>query len=94
MEIFYLILLIWNVIVALMYGLDKFFAKCRARRISETTLITLAFLFGGIGAQFGMIIFHHKTSKSKFRFLIPLSVFCNVIFLIPIYRMFGISLPF
>ena len=27
---------------------------------------------GGIGAMFGMVLFNHKTSKTKFRLLVPL----------------------
>lgn len=73
------IILIWNIFVLLLYGLDKFKAKKSLRRIKETTLITPAFLLGGIGAMFGMVLFNHKTSKTKFRILVPLSVILNVI---------------
>lgn len=67
----------WNVIVALIYGYDKFRARRGGRRIKEATLLTLAFLLGGGGALFGMVIFNHKTSKKKFRFLIPLFALIN-----------------
>ncbi len=56
----------------LTYGVDKLKAKKSARRISEKTLIVCALLFGGLGAMFGMVIFNHKTSKTKFRTLVPL----------------------
>ncbi len=66
-------LLLWNVIVFFVYGADKLKAKKSKRRISEATLITLAFLFGGVGGLFGMVMFNHKTSKMKFRLLVPLA---------------------
>lgn len=73
------IIFIWNIFVLLLYGLDKFKAKRSMRRIKETTLIVPAFLLGGVGAMFGMVLFNHKTSKTKFRILVPLSVILNVI---------------
>ena len=66
-----IMLLIWNIIVMLFYGVDKMRAKAGGRRIRETTLLVSAFCFGGIGAMFGMILFNHKTSKIKFRILVP-----------------------
>lgn len=69
-----MIILIWNIVVFLLYAVDKRRAKKGARRISETSLITAAFLLGGVGAMFGMVICNHKTSKLKFRILVPLSV--------------------
>ena len=68
-----IMLLIWNTIVMLVYAVDKMQAKAGGRRIRETTLLVIAFCFGGIGAMFGMILFNHKTSKIKFRILVPLA---------------------
>lgn len=65
--------LIWNVSVMLMYGFDKIKAKSNRRRISEVTLLTSAFLLGGCGAMLGMVLFNHKTSKLRFRILVPIA---------------------
>lgn len=73
----YSIILIWNIIVMLIYGTDKLLAKAHKRRISEASLLTCAFLLGGSGAIFGMVLFNHKTSKIKFRILVPLSILFN-----------------
>lgn len=67
------VLLVWNIAVMLMYGIDKMQAKNGGRRISEKTLLSSAFFLGGCGAMLGMILFNHKTSKIKFRMLVPLS---------------------
>jgi len=81
----FIMLLIWNLIVMLLYGLDKLCAKAGARRIRESYLLASAFCFGAVGAMFGMVVFNHKTSKPKFRILVPLAalfvlieVFCHI----------------
>ena len=68
------VLLIWNIFVMLLYGFDKMQAKKRGRRVSESTLLLCSFLLGGCGAMFGMILFNHKTSKMKFRLLVPATI--------------------
>ena len=68
----------WNFIVSLVYGYDKLQAKQGKRRVREVLLLSLAFAFGGVGAMFGMILFNHKTSKLKFRFLVPVFAVLNV----------------
>ena len=82
MNYFWYVLLIWNIVVLFVYGVDKLLAKQQKRRISEAALLVCAFLFGGCGAMFGMVLFNHKTSKLKFRIFVPffalLSVFAVV----------------
>lgn len=68
-----MILAIWNVVVFLIYGLDKILSKFSKQRISERFLIIIALAFGSLGAVFGMTAFRHKTLKPKFRLLIPLA---------------------
>lgn len=80
------ILLIWNVFVMLVYGIDKGKAMAGAFRISEAALISLAYIFGSVGAMFGMILFNHKTSKIKFRLLVPLAVLLHAVIAIIIYK--------
>ena len=72
------ILLIWNVFTIMLYGIDKLKAKKRKWRISEIALIVSAFLLGGVGAMLGMVLFNHKTSKMKFRLLVPLAFVLNI----------------
>jgi uncharacterized membrane protein YsdA (DUF1294 family) len=68
----------WNVIVFLLYGVDKRKAKKGKRRISERTLLITAFFMGGIGAFFGMVLFKHKTKHWKFKILLPLYAVFNI----------------
>lgn len=65
---------IWNCAVFFLYGIDKWKAKHQRWRISETALLGAAFCVGGAGALLGMLVFHHKTRKWKFRILVPLSI--------------------
>ena len=79
-------LLIWNALVMLFYGLDKSRALRGARRIRERSLLFAAFLLGGLGAMFGMVVFNHKTSKLRFRITVPL---CAVLTLFVYLVFFG-----
>lgn len=69
-----LVMAVWNVIVLMLYGIDKWKAKHDRWRIPEAKLLGSAFCLGGVGALLGMIVFHHKTKKWKFRILVPLAV--------------------
>ncbi|MDO4197158.1 MAG: DUF1294 domain-containing protein [Prevotellaceae bacterium] len=56
-----------------MYGIDKSKAKKKRWRISEASLLSVAFLGGAYGAWLGMRVFHHKTRHKKFQILVPLA---------------------
>lgn len=70
----HVIVVLWNVVVMAIYGIDKWRAKNDLRRIPEKTLLICAFFMGAFGAMAGMYSFRHKTLKWKFRILVPL--FC------------------
>ena len=82
MIIIYLIII--NIISFLLFGIDKKRSIKKEYRISEYTLISISFLGGAIGSILGMIIFHHKTKKSKFIILIPIALLINIFILINI----------
>ena len=48
------------------FGVDKRLAEAGDRRISESTLLTLAFWGGTLGAYAGRQYFRHKTRKKPF----------------------------
>ncbi len=48
------------------FGIDKARAEQQQRRISEATLLQLAFLGGIAGAYAGRAMFRHKTRKQPF----------------------------
>lgn len=64
-----------NIITFILYGADKHKAAHHKWRIPETMLILFSWIGGAIGAMAGMLVFHHKTRKWKFRILVPLSLF-------------------
>ncbi|MDD2371511.1 MAG: DUF1294 domain-containing protein [Firmicutes bacterium] len=78
-EIFVLIYLFWNVVTFLLMGIDKYKSIKGYYRVKEYTLIMTAFLLGGIGAFAGSLFFKHKTSKLKFRVLLPLAIIVNLV---------------
>ncbi len=73
--------LIINIFAFIFYGIDKKKAEAGKWRISEAILILLAVLGGAFGAALGMLVFHHKTKKNKFRITVPLFVFINLLFI-------------
>lgn len=77
MEKYIIYFIVWNILVASIYGIDKNKAQRGAWRIPEKTLLLLAFIGGGIGAFCGMHIFHHKTKKNLFKIGVPLCIVAN-----------------
>ncbi len=62
------------------FGVDKSRARHHQYRISERTLLLLAFCFGGLGGLCGMHCFHHKTRHLKFRILLPFFFLIQLLF--------------
>jgi len=85
--IYLTVFIIWNIFVALIYGVDKIKAIRKTRRISESCLLTLAFFMGAVGAFFGVFLLNHKTRKPVFVLGVPFFVVMNVlvIWLIKLY---------
>lgn len=89
MEVFYAVL-IWNGVVFLLFGIDKYKAKKGLWRIPEKTLLWCALLFGSVGALLGMKVFRHKTLHNKFRIGLPLMLIFHIILIaVLIYQIFG-----
>ena len=75
-----------NVIVFIIYGIDKLEAKKGKWRIPESTLLLLAIFGGSIGAWFGIKVWHHKTLHKKFKYGIPLIVVAQIAIAVYIFR--------
>jgi len=71
-KIFWLYILIINIVTFFIYGIDKYKAKKAMWRIPESTLLLLAVIGGSVGAYFGMKIWHHKTLHKKFKYGVPI----------------------
>lgn len=87
MEYIVITYLIWNLIIMLLYGLDKLKAKQGWRRIPESTLLILALLLGGVGAWLGIYTFRHKTRQKKFVILVPICVALNFLAIFGMYQL-------
>ena len=81
-----LYILIYYVVINLISFIAMFYDKRQAikneYRVSEKTLFTLAFLLGGFGIYFGMILFRHKTKHIAFKIFIPIIICINISILI------------
>ena len=81
-----LVLLIWNVMIFIIYGIDKSKARRREWRIPEKILLTIALVCGGFGAWFAGITFHHKTRKWYFKAVWFLGMVTTLVALYVIWR--------
>lgn len=81
-------LIIWNVAVFALFGLDKHKAKHREQRISERTLMLSAALMGATGALLGMYLFRHKTKHTIFKIGVPLLLIANIVITIIVLSKF------
>lgn len=75
-----------NIITFALFGIDKRKAVKHKWRIPEAILLLFSWIGGGIGALLGMLIFHHKTRKWKFRILVPLSIVAWIAATVVMYR--------
>lgn len=60
-------LVLINILTFATYGWDKYCARKKLWRISESTLLFMALLGGSYGALFAQQWFRHKTRKEPFR---------------------------
>ena len=79
-------ILIWNLLVFMIYGIDKSKAKRGAWRIPEKYLLSFAFLCGGFGAWLAGITFHHKTRKWYFKTVWFIGIVTTLVTLYLIWR--------
>lgn len=76
-----LLWIVWasvNLVVFLLYGLDKLKAVRGKWRIPEKTLLTGTWLMGGVGAMLGMKTFRHKTKHLVFQVSAPMGAMLSV----------------
>lgn len=60
-------------------GIDKYKSSRGYWRVKESTLLFCAFLMGGLGCWLGSFVFRHKSSKTKFRILLPMAFVFNLV---------------
>ena len=92
---------VMSIIAFAVYGADKLGAKLndpknRHTRVPEAVLLGLAFFGGAWGAALGMLVFHHKIRKPRFRILVPIAVILwtaalVIFFLIIFYHYFNLK---
>lgn len=80
--IFWIYILIINIVTFFAYGIDKYKAKKSLWRIPEATLLLLAAIGGSVGAFLGMKVWHHKTLHKKFKYGVPIILLLHLALLI------------
>ena len=67
-----------NILSFLLMGWDKYSAIKHYWRVPENSLIGISLIGGALGTLLGMILFHHKTKKTRFLVEIPLCIIENI----------------
>ncbi len=75
-----------NLVNFLAMGIDKRLARQGAFRTPESVFFCLAIIGGSIGGLLGMLVFHHKTRKWKFRIGMPAILALQLLILYLIWR--------
>ena len=68
--------LLINLLLFILMGMDKRAAKRKKWRIPERRLLTLGIIGGGIGGILGMLVFHHKTHRIYFTICYVVNIIC------------------
>lgn len=66
MKYLWIFILLINLLLLILMGVDKRRARRHRWRIPERILFLLAFLFGSYGGMLGLLLFRHKTRHAKF----------------------------
>ncbi|WP_319506356.1 DUF1294 domain-containing protein [uncultured Methanolobus sp.] len=89
--IFFMYLLLMNIVAFSLMGIDKRKAKKNEYRIPEKTLFLWAIAGGSVGSIAGMYLFRHKTRHPSFQIGMPLillvQIYVFIRFLIPLYAL-------
>ena len=80
---------IMNVSGFFMMGVDKQRARKNRYRISESTLWTIAFFGGALGATAGMKHYRHKTKHVQFKYGLPILAVIEVVVVFLLIRLFS-----
>ena len=80
-------LILINLIAFFAMGRDKHKARTGQWRTPEATLFLLAIIGGSVGSILGMLVFHHKTRKWKFRIGMPLILIAQILLMILLYTL-------
>lgn len=79
-------LLAVNAAAFFLYGLDKWKAVHRRRRIREMTLLLIAAAGGSAGAFLAMRFFRHKTRHVSFQFGVPVLFLLQAAFAFSLWK--------
>lgn len=89
-KLFIVYLILVSIVTVILTVYDKFAAKKRAFRISETTLILCGVFGGAIAELVTMLIIRHKTRHIKFMLGLPAIILSQAILIATFNFLLGI----
>ncbi|MEM2742203.1 MAG: DUF1294 domain-containing protein [Nitrososphaeria archaeon] len=81
-ELVYDYFLFVNIASLILMGVDKASAIEGETRIPEKWFFTISLIGGSFGVFLGMLVFHHKTRKAYFDFIVILTLILYILVLI------------
>jgi len=81
-ELAYDYFLLVNIAGFILMGVDKASAIQGETRIPEKWFFTISLIGGPFGVFLGMLVFHHKTRKAYFGFIVTLTLMLYILVLI------------
>lgn len=79
--------LVLNLLVFVLYGMDKRRARKELWRVPERKLLLGMWLGGGVGAWLGMRAFRHKTKQRTFALSAPFAALLSVALLVAVFSL-------
>ena len=70
-----------QIVVFIIYGVDKALAKAGGGRVPELVLCASTVLFGILGSLAAMLLFRHKTAKTSFKVKYAVAAVLRIILL-------------
>lgn len=78
----YVAFILLNVLSFIIMHYDKNNARRGKKRVSETSLLTMAAIGGSVSMLIAMYVYHHKTNKILFKYGIPLIIILQIALII------------
>lgn len=89
-HLFFIYLIVINLITIFVFSFDKSRSKTDGKRISEKTLLLLAFIGGSPAALYAMNTFRHKTKKYSFQLPLYLIILLQIALIVWLLQRFSI----
>ena len=86
-SVLFVIMIIWNICVYIIFRIDKRRAENNKWRIREKTLLLCVILFGAVGGWEAVFNLRHKSKHWNFKIIVTLALFAQLFFIFCLLRL-------